>query len=56
VLLSFGRFQHDITKQNEQTTFLKSNRMRHSGPCFLAIVAKVVAECVHQPFYLLVKF
>ncbi len=56
MLLSFGRFQHDITKQNEQTTFLKSNRMRHSGPCFLAIVAKVVAECVHQPFYLLVKF
>jgi len=56
VLLSFGRFQHDITKQNEQTTFLNSNRMRHCGPCFLAIVAKVAAQCVYQPFFLLVKF
>jgi hypothetical protein len=56
VLLSFGRFQHDITKQNELTTFLNSNRMRHCGPCFLAIVAKVVAQSVYQPFFLLVKF
>lgn len=47
MLLSFGRFQHDTTKQNEQTTFLNGNRMRHCGPCFLAIVAKVVAQYVY---------